>query len=425
MKTKITFLAALCLLAISNTWATKHLVTTTAEFTTAWGAYAAEDTIVLAAGTYSAFGDRNITKTVTIMSADTSSTNRPIIEAGQFIFTQPNCSFVLNGIEAYYYTEAASVTDSKYFLQAVANTMSSGTIPLISLRNCSIHGYSRGVIRADNTTAANIPTITDIFINNCLIYDISRVRADYTALGLKAAKMSKVIIKNTTFYNSPCSFFYSENTTTPVNLLIENCCLLKVTNNTTTSTQTNISKLIIYNNGNPGSTRTIKNTIISDSFDGSTNQMQIKLGSDGTTSWGNIDNVVFGNNMNVAIFNSTTLTTNNQTQTTSLTYNYAALTITTDPNTISNLGDPRWKINGITTGIKPVETLNANVYSKNDNIYFENLPKMAKIEVYSTNGRQLIVANANSQTLILPVAEKMSIVRISANGKTQTCKVGF
>jgi hypothetical protein len=198
---------------------------------------------------------------------------------------------------------------------------------------------------------------------------------------------------------------------------MEKCSIIKVSGTG--------SKLLLNANTNPGSSYILKNCIVSDSFDGVVTNMQFKIGSNGTDHFGYIDNVVFGNNMNAAIFTSTTLTTDIKTQTTSLTYNYPALTITTDPNTISNLGDPRWKINGITTGVKSVETINANVYARNAYIYFENLPKMAKIEVYSTNGRQLIVANAISQTLILPVAEKMSIVRISANGKTQTCKVGF
>lgn len=422
MKTKITFLAALCLLAISNVWATKHVVTTTAEFTTAWGAYVAGDTIVMAAGTYSAFGDKNITKSVTIMSADTMSTDRPKIEAGQFIFTQSNCSFVINGIEVYFYTEAATVTDSKYFLQAVAATMSTGTIPLISLRNCNIHGYSRGLIRADNTTAANIPTIIDILINNCLIYDISRVRADYTALGLKAAKMSKVTIKNTTFYNSPCAFYYSENTNTPVNLLIENCCLLKTTNNTTTGTQTNVSKMIIYNNGNAGSTRTIKNTIISDSFDGSTNQMQIKLGSDGTTNWGNADNVVFGNNMNATIFNSTILTTDNQTQTTSFSYDFSALTITTVPNTISNVGDPRWRINGISTSVP--SKIESNIFANltNNKLIIGNLPLNSTIDVYSFAGNRLFSKKNSGSILQFPV-NSSCIVKVTSDKETVSLKV--
>ncbi|HRZ97839.1 MAG TPA: hypothetical protein P5084_09790 [Paludibacter sp.] len=422
MKTKITFLVALCLLAISNVWATKHPVTTTAEFTTAWGAYVAGDTIVMSTGTYSGFGDKNITKSVTIMSADTTSTDRPIIVAGQFIFTQPNCSFVINGIEAYYYTEAASVTDSKYFLQAVANTMSTGTIPLISLRNCTIHGYSRGLIRADNTTAANIPTIPEIFINNCLLYDISRVRADYTALGLKAAKMTKVTIKNTTFYNSPCGFFYSENTDTPVNLLIENCCLIKLTNNTTTGTQTNASKMIIYNNGNAGSTRTIKNTIISDSFDGSTERMQIKLGSDGTTNWGNADNVVFGNNMNAAIFTSTVLTVNNQTTATSLSYNYPAMTITTDPITINNLGDPRWRINGVWTNAisKSESNIFANIH--NNQLTIGNLPLNSTINVYSFAGSRLFSKKNSGSILQVPV-NYSCIVKVTSDKETVSLKV--
>lgn len=423
MKTKITFLAALCLLAISNVFATKHLVATTAEFNTAWGAYVAGDTIVMSAGTYSAFGDKSISKSVTIMAADTSANaTKPIIVAGQFIYTAASASFVINGIEAYYFGESDAVVDSKYFLQAVATSIATVTIPLISIRNCNIHGYSRGLVRADNSTATNMPNITSLFVNNCIISDISRVRADYSIFACKTGKFSNVIIKNTTFYNCPAGIWYNENTDRPVNFIMENCCLIKITNSTTSGVQTNASKFIIYNNGNAGSTRTIKNTVISDSFDGTTNNMQIKLGSDGTTNWGNADNVVFGNNMNAAIFNSTVLTTNNQTQTTSFAYNYPALTISTDPNTISNLGDPRWRINGVWTSASNKSQSDIFANLNNNQLTIGNLPLNSTVDVYSFAGSRLFSKKNSGSILQVPV-NSSCIVKVTSDKETVSLKV--
>jgi hypothetical protein len=428
MKTKITFIIALCIISTVSLKASKHFVSTTAEFNTAWGAYVAGDTIVMNPATYSSFGDKTITKSVTIIASDTTaSATKPVIEAGQFIFgtLTANTSFVINGIEAYFYTEEGTVTDSKYFLQAVSSNIANYTIPLISIRNCKIHGYSRGVVRADNSTAANQPNITTLFVNNCLIYDISRVRADYSIFACKTAKFNNVIIKNSTFYNSPAGVWYNENTTVPVNFLMDKCCLIKTTNATTTGVQTNVSKLIIYNNGNAGSTRTISNSIISDSYDGSTTNMQIKFGSDGTTNWGNADNLILGNNMATTVFNSTTLTTDNKIQTNSFSYQYSTFSITTDPGIINNVGDPRWKINGVWTATPTANSIDAKVFVSNGKIVVNNLPTYATVEVYSINGRRIYSVNAVSETMLIPVSERNAIVRVAANGTSQTYKVGF
>ena len=428
MKTKITFFIALCAFLNVSLNAAIHVVSTTAEFNTAWGAYIAGDTIIMNPATYSSFGDKTITKSVTIMASDTTAgATKPVIVAGQFIFgtLTANTSFVINGVEAYFYTEDGTVTDSKYFLQAVSANIANYTIPLISLRNCIIHGYSRGVIRADNSTAGNMPNITTLFVNNCLIYDISRIRADYSIFACKTAKFNNVIIKNSTFYNSPAGVWYNENTTVPVNFLMDKCCLIKTTNATTTGVQTNASKFIIYNNGNAGSTRTISNSIISDSFDGSTTNMQIKFGSDGTTNWGNADNLILGNNLAATVFNSSTLSTDNQIQTASFSYNFSKFEITTDPDIINNVGDPRWKINEVWTTTPVENSIDAKVFVSNGTIVVNNLPAYTTVEVYSINGRRLYSANAVSETMLIPVSERNAIVRVAANGTSQTYKVGF
>lgn len=425
MKTKVT-LFALCFLAISNLWAVKHQVATITEFNSAWSTYAAGDTIVVAPGTYALGGDKTFTKSVTIMASDTLAASKPALIGGGFIFgtLTANTSLVINGIEAYFYEETATVTDSKYFIQAVSTNIASYTIPLLSVRNSKIHGYSRGMVRADNSTATNMPNITMLYIDNCLVYDISRVRADYSIFACKSAKVSNVVIKNSTFYNSPAGVWYNENTDTQVNFLMENCCLIKITNSTTTGVQTNASKFIMYNNTNPNSVHRIKNTIISDSFDGTTTNMQIKLGTNNTDCLGHIDNVIFGNNMNSTILNSTTLTTDNRVAVSSFSYSYPTLTLNIGAS-VTAIGDPRWTINNITTGNAGISTISAKVYLNNGNIYCESLPQMSQIEVFSINGRRLHTSRAVATTMIIPVAERNAIVRISANGKSETYKLGF
>src|SRR5690606_19543632 len=115
----------------------------------------------------------------------------------------------------------------------------------------------------------NIATITSLVIDDCYIYDMGRNSVGYSTIGVKTAKLTNANITNSTFYDLPNGTWNSEQTAVPVNLLIENCTLIKTT--------TSGSKLVITNKTNPGSVYTIRNCIIADSQDATTDKMQIKL----------------------------------------------------------------------------------------------------------------------------------------------------
>ncbi len=407
MKTKITFLMALCLLAISNVWATKSIVTDVDGFNSAWGTV---DTIQVAEGTYT-FNISNKTITAnTVIIADPAATKKPVLEKIMFLFgNTTGYSFEVNGIEAYWDLEGASpVTASRYFIQATAGSI---TIPLIKIVNCNLHGYSRALIRMDNSS--NIATLTSLIIDNSIISDMGMDSPGYSILALKTAKVAAASITNSTFYSCKNGVWYTEKTDFPITFNMEKCCIIKVSSTS--------SKLLFNANTNAGSVYTLKNSIISDSYDGTNTNMVSKLSS----HTNHIDNVIYGNNLPDELFTNTTLTTDNKTLTNSFSYNYPALTITTDPNTINNVGDPRWKINEVWTTTPVENSIDAKVFVSNGTIVVNNLPAYTTVEVYSINGRKLYSANAVSETMLIPVSERNAIVRVAANGTSQTYKVGF
>lgn len=411
MKTKITLLSALCLFAISNLWATKSIVTDVSGFNSAWGTV---DTIQVAEGTYTFNISNKAITANTVIIADPGASSKPVLEKIMFIFgSTTGYSFEVNGIEAYWDLEGASpITTSRYFIQATAGSI---TIPLIKIVNCNLHGFSRALIRMDNTT--NIATLTSLIIDNSIISDMGMDSPSYSILALKTAKVAAASITNSTFYSCKNGVWYTEKTDFPVTFNMEKCCLIKVSGTG--------SKLLLNANTNPGSSYTLKNCVVSDSYDAVVTNMQFKIGSNGTDHFGYVDNVIFGNNMNTPKFTSTTLTTDIETQTSSFSYVYSTLNITTDPNTVNNVGDPRWRINGVWTATPAKNNIGAKVYVSNGNIVVSQLPTLATVEVYSINGRRLYSANAVSETMLIPVSERNAIVRVAANGTSQTYKVGF
>ncbi|MPN17100.1 hypothetical protein SDC9_164450 [bioreactor metagenome] len=212
-----------------------------------------------------------------------------------------------------------------------------------------------------------------------MIEDIGRQANNYQAFAVHYANISNATIKNSTFYRCKGGLWQGNfNQNFPINFLMENCCIIRVS--------TTGSKRIIDSKTNPGSVYTIKNCIISNSYDGVNEYLQLSLGSDGSTHLGHLDNVILGNNFNTAKFDATILTTNNEVAVTSLSYNFDSLTINTTPNSIYNIGDPDWKINGVTTAVNSQSSPNIYGYIENNQLNIHNLPLNSKIIMYNLSG---------------------------------------
>ena len=408
MKKTIT-LFILFILNLTLLNATKIGVNTVSEFISALSSYSSGDTLLIAEGTYDLSGSlRTISKTICIMG-NPSASNKPKIK-GQWVFGG-NCSLYFEGVEPYYNIDKTENVSS-YFIQA--QTTANYNIPVISLKNCYIHGFGKAVLRADHSTI--IPTITNLIIDNCIIEDIGRENKSYSVLAVTTGKISNVTITNTTVYDCPNGFWYTEVTAFPITFNMERCSLLKVTSAG--------SKLLFNANTNPGSSYTLKNSLISHSNDGVTTNMQLKLGSNGTNHLGYVNNVVFGNNRNSTIFTSTILTTEIKTLLIIMTFNYPLLTVTTNPNTVNNVGDPRWKVNGVWTELED-HVIDSKVYIRNGNIVLEDLPGFASVEIYNINGMRLYSEKAVSTTMQFPATSRLMIIRVLSNGIFRTYKIAF
>jgi len=413
MKTKITCVMIAMFIMMSATYAAEINVANVDEFNNAWLSYAAGDVIVLAEGTYTfaTLGNKSITRSVTIKAAP-NATTKPVLKGLQFIFNDA-CSFSVDGIKASFDEPGAATPTGRYFVQAVSTGIASGTIPLISIKNSEIHGYGRGLIRADNST--NIATITSLVIENCYFWDMGRNSVGYSTIGVKTAKIAGVTIKNTTFYDSPNGTWNAEQVAFPVNFLMENCNIIK----TTTAT----SRLIITNKTNPGSTYTLRNCIIAGSKDASTDRMQIQTAdlADDVTSATHIDNSILYGFKTPKIFG--TLNTNTEVEVTDLAYNQTAWTITTTPAPVRFIGDPRWTVNGIISSNREINSRPVAFGRIEDGtLRLYELPENARVEIFTINGTALHTVQTSS-FVSLPVNQSMVIVRIISDEKTEVLKV--
>jgi hypothetical protein len=340
MKKTITLFIAICTLSLSSLRAAEIPVTTSAEFIAALTSYTAGDIILVASGDYTLSATNSIPRDLTIKASPTATT-KPVVKMS--LILTASVSLYIDGIEAYYDVEGAATTTGTYFIQAVAGP--NFNYPTISIKNSKIHGYGRGVLRSDNGT--NISTITNLIVDNCLFYDQGRNSVTYSVFGVKTAKISNASITNTTFYNSPSGIWNSENTNTAVNLLMEKCTFIKVTSTG--------SKLLFTASANPGSIYTIKDCIVSDSYDATATSMVFKFSADGTTTGvANLQNTIFGNHMNAAPISTTTLTTDTRIIPSTLTFNYSTLSVQTTPTAYTGIGDPRWSLSA---GTLPLDFL--------------------------------------------------------------------
>lgn len=333
MRSKLFLILIGCLMLTSQIFAAQHYVTTLEELNTALSGYAAGDVIVLAEGTYGINGTKAISKSVTL-KADPLATTKPVLSQAMFSLNATDVSLELDGLEMYWDLEdAVTPTSSRYFLSLTSGIF---TFPAITFKNCEIHGYGRSLIRADNGT--NIATINTLTVDNCLIHDMGRESNSYSIFALKTAKVTTALFKNTTIYNAKNGFWYSEVTTAPIALTIENSSILKTT--------ASGSKVNINTNANPGSVYTIKNSVISDSYDGTSANMVLKFNSNGTTILAHVENSILGNHFPATKITGS-LTTNTEVAVTALSIDFAGLTLQTTPNTITGIGDPRWNLNPV------------------------------------------------------------------------------
>lgn len=390
MRTRITFLAGIMLLSSISMMGRVVEISSATQLINAITTEALDnDTVLVPEGTFDiASGTRTISKTITI-KANPSATSTPKVRARLAI--GGNISLTLEDLEFYYDQDSTTTATSNHFIDT---RVAAYSIPALTIKNCHIHGYGRSIIRAD--ASATIPTITNLTIDNCLIEDIGRQANNYQAFAVHYANISNATIKNSTFYRCKGGLWQGNvNQNFPINFTMEDCCIIRVS--------TTGSKRIIDSKTNPGSVYTMKDCIITNSYDGVTEYLQLSLGSDGSTHLGHVDNVILANNFNPIKFDATILTTNNEVAVTSLSYNFDSLTINTSPSSISNIGDSDWIINGITTAEKPLPSSSLYGYIENNQLNIHNLPTNSKIIIYSLSGSHIATKYSTGTFFQTPV----------------------
>jgi len=388
-------------------------VSTSTELINAIIAANSGDTLELAAGDYDITGGvRYIRKSITIKASPLAA-SKPKIK-GSFTI-DGNVSFSLIGVEAYYdgYEETPS---GNHLINA---QYASYDIPTLSLINCHIHGYGRSLFRADNST--NKPTINNLIIDNCFVEDMGRHANSYSVFAAQYARITNACITNSTFYNCKNGIWQGITTNDhAISFLMENCCIFKTT--------TTGSKRVVLATTNPGSVYTIRDCIFSNSYDGISTNLQLSLGANGTTYLAHLDNVIMINDFASPKITGTVLTTDNELSVNSLEYNYNNLTITTDPDTIHNIGDSMWEVNGVSgnmsikTVLPPDSSPKIWAYKQNNMLMINNLPFNATINIYSLTGA-LIYSKINSGSTFKHPIKTPCIIRVMSEDKSIHLKI--
>lgn len=325
MKRKFTFAASLILASVMSLSATDIYLAAGDNIKTAVEGADPGDVIILADGLYESELTVNLTKSVTIKAANTGKAS---LVKYQFVVPADAtvADLVFDGLKA----SNDPAVDSKYFLQV--NTKTSAVTNL-TIKNCQISDYSRGVVRA---TADNATKITNLLIENSTFKGNSTGAAGYANINTQKCTSESIIIRNSTFYNSPAAMFRYEGAN-DLNLLIEKCTVIKCGSS-------GGRKMIEIGSGvGTGSSLSVKDCIFSGSFDETVPASKaIDLYNLGTVTncilEGYSDPLTARSGDPVSVGSVAS-------------YNFDQLTLTTAPGTISGIGDSRWSLNGSSTGI--------------------------------------------------------------------------
>lgn len=305
-------------------------VTPDMDIKTAIEGAAQGDVIILGDGNYEGELTINLTKNITIKAANNGSA-----VLSKFQFVVPADAIVdnvtIDGLSAKY----DPTIDGKYFLQI--NTATSN-VKNLTIKNCYIYGYGRGVIRATTTGAI----IENIIVDNCIFESNSITSAGYANINTQKSSTKSVIITNTTFYNSQAAVFRYEGTET-INFLFEKCTVLKC------GSASGRKMIEVGSSVTDASVFKIKDCIFSGTYGESVPENKpIDF-----RSKGDIENSLLEGFSEPLTSN---VTETNPVSGTVSVYDYSQLTLTTEPLSISGIGDPRWSLNPGASSIESVET---------------------------------------------------------------------
>lgn len=383
---KITILLTALFLAISlNVFAADVNVVAGSDLKALIEAGADGDVFILADGDYvfskpegSTDDYVDITKSVTLKAANAG---KAVLTKYQFRVNEASTidHIVFDGLAATF----DETVDSKYFIQF---GHASSAITKLEIKNCTVNGYGRGVIRA---TANKTAKIDNIVIDNSVFVANSKMGAGYAQINPQKCSVKSVTIKNSTFYDSKAALFRNTESNVEMTVLIENCTVL----NCNSSGGRKMIELIAPKEGVPSNTIAfdIKNCIFSGSNDATAPaDKQIDL-----VNVGVIDNSLL-EGFSDPLYNRATET--NPVNATVASFNIENFSITTDPSTVTGIGDPRWNLNSNGSSVDKIEA-NKEIRAIE---YFDILGK--KVRTEEANGllikKMIYVDGTSSSTKV-------------------------
>lgn len=359
----------------------------------------------------------NVNKKVKIQAAGNLA-SKPKLKLG--VVLKNGGSVHLDGLHIFYDTDDSGTnTDSKYAVQAVAEV---ATIEYIRITNCEAANFGRGLIRADNTS--NIATIGEIIIDNTIVRNASSVSNSYASLSLKTAKVAKIHITNSTFFNGKSGVIASEDTTTPFDFKMDKVTIFNFAHGGN-------KDIVGLSKAPAGSTIAISNTLMyfsktvaeSDTIARSA----INLASVATLSLTNsvILSNLFPTKIGAVIKPTATNSAwtaydiNNSVTEVVMNSDY---TITMLPVQLTTIGDPRSHANVTGIGQSAMPTMDVYPNPTTDRLYFDR--EYASVEVLNLMGMRVVSAVNVSDVSVRNLDKGQYIVRASdGNGNKLVRKV--
>ena len=320
---KITFLIILMACVTGHLRAADVNVAPGTSLKTTIEGAASGDVIILADGEYAE--DLSINLPAGVLTIKAANPGRAILKKVQFV---AKGGVVIDDLTFDGFEDSHDgTTDSKYFF--VINEATS-EVKKFTMKNCYIHDFTRGVLRG--TTEGAI--WGDFLIENCTFANNSLAnQAGYATINPQKATLEKLTVRNCTFLPCPANIFrYGDgaNSGSPV-ILFENCTVIK-------NASSGAKKMIEIGSKMTEGSVNVNNCIFTGSYDDVAPNKPIDLRSLGTVT----NSIIEGY--------SDPLTANTTAEVTSVgsvvAYDATALTMTTDPATLTGIGNLRWTLNG-------------------------------------------------------------------------------
>lgn len=394
MKQKITFI--LCLLLIGGLRLNAVEVSTIADFKTA--VEAGGDVVVTADLVNAELLPITLTKSVNISSKSGK------IKIENVLFTiNDDINLSIKGINAFCSSETK--TPNRIFIDIPAAVTK---VSSVSIEDCEISNYPFCFLRALGATEMPI-----ISVKNSVLHDLNTGNPSNAPIMLKTAKVSKAVFSNVAFYKCQGGFYYSADTSTPIDFSMEKVSIIDCGDGDTMG-----GKDIINFAANSSSKYTMKDCLISGSY---TNKL---FSFKSIRFMASPIKITITNSLSYkvsvyALADPKTEVYEMPLTAKKVTVDYNGMAITTDPATIKGIGSSYFSLNGAITGITQ-ENQVSDFYITNSEVVSK---EVSDITVYAISGTPVMEQRGVNNLSIVSLNKGIYLVKVATkDGKTSIKK---